>query len=282
MTRANPVGPTRWPMEEWEDFDRLTNGLSIREVDTGIPFSFDRAYPSWPTTLGGLLDYAKAASVPPEVLRKERLSALWGKVKSHAVWKRLSKDQSFRAALKLFMKRQASGKNGYAGPYAELRFLNIVSRIVTFQANFPDARPKYASLATNKAALTAARRLQSALETGVSLDRWSDNGALRALLAALADKLSSEQGKRKRRSDELLPQRFHLDQLISSLLTEFKDASPAIVARVAEMMGYTIEATTIDRRIKEVKATKASEDIAPEIISPLAYLPKLPLKRGGD
>ncbi len=64
----------------------------------------------------------------------------------------------------------------------------------------------------------------------------------------------------------MLRQRWYLDGLVSSLISEFKEASPTIVASVALMMGYSVEASTIGRRIKEVKAQRARETESRDVV----------------
>ena len=282
MQKAKSRSPAKWPIEEWREFDRLTSGESIGEVETGNMFPpnlsmFDAPATTRATGLLKLSELAAQAVKTPEELRHERLSKLSRKVKDHAFYKRLERDSSFKVALRAFTrlrKTKVQELGNYSGPYAELRFLNIIAAIVVFQEAHPDVRPMHASLDTSRAALAACKSLLQSLDQGVRLDHWGDNRALRALLDALSHKLESEQvreGKRRRRVDNLSPRRWYVDGLIGQLLSTFGHASPTIVTNIGAMMGYQMDPSTVERRIDDV--TKRKLRLGLEIISPLSYLP---------
>lgn len=101
---------SKWPVSEWEEFDRLTSDTRLFEVKTGVRFPYDGSKLFAPQVqhspgLLGLTAPADLAIRPDKDPEQDRLVALWRDVKSQPTYKRLLRNCDFDAVLEVFRKQ---------------------------------------------------------------------------------------------------------------------------------------------------------------------------------
>lgn len=183
------------------------------------------------------------------ITSKERYENYLARVKQHPFGKWLFREKHFKDAYDLFRKKQRSMKiTGYRVERAELKFLYCASLAGLYaklsERGYQRKDPNSIEIAR---AILRTKKLQRSLEVGVSVGDSAKDFQLKRLLVELQNNLESV--KRKPRSDKTSLGRQFVNFVSGALLTNFNEASPEIVARLASIMGYSPDKTTIDKQI---------------------------------
>jgi hypothetical protein len=240
---------------EFNSFYSLTSDATLREVAQGI-----RGVRITSQMLAAQMLGAGQIPVQP---RADQLEALWREVKAHPIYQRLRRDGNFKEALNLFHAKQRRRKPGlYGDDFAGLRFLNLVAAIRLHEGygigrSFRD----FPTREDAKKAQAYIDKLLAMRDKGIRLLDWKADSECHALLIALRRRIESVflASERKPRSDASSAERNYMIHVASLLDTGFGEASPAILAALGAMIGFTPDISRVRGYIKEMKHRRARE-----------------------
>lgn len=256
------IDPLPWKNDDYVNFKTLVNPTNAANViDAQNPprvtlatlLSRAPEQESLRTLIG---DPAKLGET-----KEERYRHYMGHIERNAYCRWLKRDPSFRKAYDFFKRQQHKKRasNPYQVDWAELRFLDIAAAIGVFAlAQMRKIRPPVPSSRERDQALARAKSLKESFARGIELKSYIDSEHLSQLLNVLITELSDKSYKRPRADPNLLGRQY-VALLTQQLLSTFGEASPSIVNNFAAVIGYSADASAIDRHRKRATSEWQNE-----------------------